>query len=458
MSVFRKHELVYMAGGRQLGRIATVGADGTPHVVPVAFIYNAVRDTVDVGGYELERTKKFRDVARTGRAAIVIDDLASTDPWHPRGIEIRGRGEAIALPTPLIRIHPERIVSWGLERARSARTVAAVCAALAVALTASPRVTAATAATVPVPRAARAVETSHPDRWVGTGTARSCTSRAVVRAVAKGGVIRFRCGPRPVRIAMRQTAKVVNTSRRVVLDGRGLVTLSGGGKRRILYQNTCDQRQTWTTSHCDDQATPRLVVQNLTFADGDATGETDDGGGGGAIFARGGRLKVVGSRFARNRCDPTGPDLGGGAVRALSQYHAQPVYVVGSTFTGGVCSNGAALSSIGVSWSIYNSVFSGNRAIGRGANPARPDTAGGGSGGALYADGNDFRVLLAGTRMTRNHAREGGGAVFFVSNDRSGVLEIRSSTLRRNPSDGFETDPGIFFLGRDQDVVGSVVK
>jgi pyridoxamine 5'-phosphate oxidase family protein len=124
MSVFSESELRYLAGGRQLGRLATVGADGTPHVVPVAFFYNAARDTIDVGGYELERSKKFRDVARTERAAIVIDDLASTDPWHPRGIEIRGRGEAIALPTPLIRIHPERLVSWGLERRSSARTVA----------------------------------------------------------------------------------------------------------------------------------------------------------------------------------------------------------------------------------------------------------------------------------------------------------------------------------------------
>ena len=280
----------------------------------------------------------------------------------------------------------------------------------------------------------------------------------MVRAVAKGGVIRFRCGPDPVRIELSRTAKVVNTSRRVVLDGRGLVTLSGGGERRILYQNTCDRQQTWTTSHCDDQATPRLVVQNLTFADGDATGETADGGGGGAIFARGGRLKIVGSTFAGNRCDPAGPDVGGGAVRALSQHDGRPVYVVRSTFTDGECSNGAALSSIGVSWSIFTSVFTGNRAVGRGANPARPGTPGGGSGGAIYADGNDFRVRLAGTRMTRNHAREGGGAVFFVSNDRSGVLEIRSSTLRSNPSDGFETDPGIFFLGRDQIVVDSVVR
>ncbi len=312
-------------------------------------------------------------------------------------------------------------------------------------------------AAVNVPREARAVDTSHPDRWVGKGTARSCTSRAVVRAVAKGGIIRFRCGPRPVRIEMAQTAKVVNTSRRVVLDGRGLVTLSGGGTRRILYQDTCDQRQKWTTSHCDDQATPRLTVQNLTFANGNSSGETYEGGGG-AIFVRGGRLKIVRSKFAGNRCDPSGPDLGGGAVRALSQYHGLPVTVVRSTFTRGVCSNGAALSSIGVSCSIYNSVFSRNRAIGSGANPARRGTPGGGSGAAVYADGNDFRVLIAGTRMTRNHAREGGGAVFFVSNDRSGVLEIRSSALRNNPSDGFQTDPGIFFLGRQQIVTKSVVR
>src|SRR4051812_43051142 len=124
MSVFREAELQYLAGGRQLGRIATVGADGTPHVVPVSWIYNAARDTIDVGGRDLEQTKKFRDVERTGRAALVIDDLASTDPWRPRGIEVRGRGEAIAMPTALIRIHPERIVSWGLDRRPSARTVA----------------------------------------------------------------------------------------------------------------------------------------------------------------------------------------------------------------------------------------------------------------------------------------------------------------------------------------------
>ena len=123
MSVFTEAELGYLTGGNKLGRLATVGSDGTPHVVPVGWIYNAARDAIDIGGHALERSKKFRDVARSGRAAIVIDDVESTDPWRPRAIEVRGRAEAIPLPTPLIRIHPERIVSWGLGQGRSARTV-----------------------------------------------------------------------------------------------------------------------------------------------------------------------------------------------------------------------------------------------------------------------------------------------------------------------------------------------
>jgi hypothetical protein len=258
---------------------------------------------------------------------------------------------------------------------------------------------------------------------------------------------------------MRATAKVRNANGpRIVLEGGGKVTLSGGGKRRILYMNTCDQVQGWTTSHCQDQDHPRLTVQNLTFTDGNSTGEKTEGGGGGAIFVRGGRFKIVNSRFLRNRCDGTGPDLGGAAVRVLSQYHGEPVYVVTSTFEGGVCSNGGALSSIGVSWVVLNSVMRRNSAIGRGANPARGGTPGGGSGGAIYLDGNLFTIRVAGSIIESNHANEGGGAIFFVSNDRTGTMRIEDSTLRRNPSDGFETRgfPGIFFLGaRNPTVVDS---
>jgi pyridoxamine 5'-phosphate oxidase family protein len=116
MSTFTSAELEYLTGERRLARVATVGKGGTPHVMPVGmWTYNSEHESIDVGGHDFARTKKYRDVERTGRAAIVIDDLASTDPWRPRGIEIRGRAEAIAEPRPLIRIHPERIVSWGIE-------------------------------------------------------------------------------------------------------------------------------------------------------------------------------------------------------------------------------------------------------------------------------------------------------------------------------------------------------
>ena len=81
--------------------------------------------------------------------------------------------------------------------------------------------------------------------------------------MAEGGVITFSCGPNPVTITMSATAKVVNTSHEVVLDGGGLVTLSGGGKLQILYMDTCDRRQIWTTNHCDNQEWPQLVVQNM---------------------------------------------------------------------------------------------------------------------------------------------------------------------------------------------------
>ncbi len=306
-----------------------------------------------------------------------------------------------------------------------------------------------------VPQEAQAVNTSDPDHLIGSGSPASCTSEAVVAAVAQGGIIRFNCGSEPVTIVMSETAKVFNNADPdVVIDGGGLVTLSGGGERRVLYMNTCDPAQVWTTSHCQNQDHPRLTVQNIGFVDGSSIGETEEGGGGGAIFVRGGRLKIVNSIFTRNRCDDVGPDVGGAAVRVLSQYNGLPVYVVNSTFGGGpgqgnVCSNGAGLSSIGVSMTVINSRFTHNEAIGYGANPAQSGTPGGGSGGAIYNDGNTFTLRVLGTVIEDNTAREGGGAIFFVSNNRTGSLIIDRSTLRRNPSAGFETAglPGIFYLG-----------
>jgi len=303
-----------------------------------------------------------------------------------------------------------------------------------------------------VPLAGRAVTTSHPNHVIGKGTPAGCTSAAVVKAVAAGGIITFKCGPAPVTITLTATAKVRNTSHLVVLDGGGLVTLSGGGVRRILYQNTCDPKQRITTSDCFNQRWPQLIVQNMTFTAGNSKARQTNGNfggasGGGAIFDLGGQLKVVNSRFIGNRCFRTGPDLGGAAIRALAQWRNRPVYITSDTFRGGRCSNGGALSSIGVSWVVLNSMMTGNKAIGFGANPARAGTPGGGSGGAIYTDGNRYSVKIAGTVISNNSAREGGGAIFFVSDNNTGTLTIGSSTLHHNPSAGFSTPgfPGIFF-------------
>ena len=305
----------------------------------------------------------------------------------------------------------------------------------------------------PVPAAGQAVNTSTPSHVVGTGTAASCTGAAVVAAVAQGGIITFNCGADPVTITLTSPAKVFNDKPDVTLDGGGKVTLSGGGTTRILYQNTCDAAQVYTSAQCQNQASPTLTVQNLTFSNGNATGQTTDGGGGGAIFVRGGHFKIVNTVFINNQCEATGADMGGGAVRVLSIYNNDPVYVVNSTFGGAAglgnfCSNGGALSSIGVSFSVYNSLFTHNRAIGNGANPARAGTPGGGSGGAIYNDGNTFALQLFGTTMHDNSAVEGGGAVFFVSNDLSGTLGITNSTFVSNPNAGFFTTgyPGFFIL------------
>jgi pyridoxamine 5'-phosphate oxidase family protein len=124
-SVFTDAERRYLSEFR-LGRIATVGRDGTPHVAPVGWSYDPEQDVLEIGGRDFARSKKYRDAERSGRAAIVIDDLAGVDPWRPRGIEIRGGAEVLDDP-PRIRIRPQRIVSWGLDNAdsfaREARTV-----------------------------------------------------------------------------------------------------------------------------------------------------------------------------------------------------------------------------------------------------------------------------------------------------------------------------------------------
>lgn len=122
MSNFTPAEIAYLQSQR-LGRLATVDAAGNPHVVPVSFRYNPELETIDVGGHGIARSKKYRDVAHSGRAAFVVDDLASVDPWRPRMLEVRGRAEVVAtggqeiMPAfdpELIRIFPRRIAEFGV--------------------------------------------------------------------------------------------------------------------------------------------------------------------------------------------------------------------------------------------------------------------------------------------------------------------------------------------------------
>ncbi len=126
MSAFTELEIEYMAG-QKLGRIATVGADGQPHVVPTSFRYNAEHDAIHVGGMRMSQTKKTRDVARTGRASIVIDDVLP--PWQPRMIEVRGTAEVLPsggkafgdnFEDTIVRIRPARIIAFGIDPGGSA--------------------------------------------------------------------------------------------------------------------------------------------------------------------------------------------------------------------------------------------------------------------------------------------------------------------------------------------------
>jgi len=315
-----------------------------------------------------------------------------------------------------------------------------------------------------VPAEAAPEDVSTPDHVVGTGTPGSCTADAFMDAVALGGSIVFDCGPDPVTITLTEPARVFNDQDPdVVIDGGGLVTLSGGGTTRILYMNTCDQNQVWTTDHCQNQDHPRLTVQNITFADGDSRSEGEYEGGG-AIWVRGGRFKVVNSRFFNNYCADVGQDVGGGGIRVFSQYDDQPVYVVNTTFGGAegygnVCSNGGGISSIGVSWTIINSLFSHNHAVGNGGNPAESGTPGGGSGGAIYNDGNTMTLSLCGTLIELNEVNAYGSAIFFVTNDHSGDLRIHDSIIRNNIGGSWYTLPGISMHGDTQtDIQNSTIE
>jgi pyridoxamine 5'-phosphate oxidase family protein len=140
MSPFTDKEIEYLRG-QPLGRMATTGATGAPHIVPVGFRLGRDAETIEIGGHALSKSKKWRDLQANPKIAFAVDDLVSKDPWTPRGIAIRGRAElhdeggeqrfGNGWDSAWLAIVPQRIVSWGIEGPafseagrRSARSVA----------------------------------------------------------------------------------------------------------------------------------------------------------------------------------------------------------------------------------------------------------------------------------------------------------------------------------------------
>lgn len=124
MALFSDNELAYLEGQR-LARLATADAKGSPHVVPVGFRISGDGDAIEAGGHNFAKSKKYRDLQANPRVAMVVDDLASVEPWTPRGLEVRGTAElhdsggsekfGRGWDEAWIRIVPERVISWGIE-------------------------------------------------------------------------------------------------------------------------------------------------------------------------------------------------------------------------------------------------------------------------------------------------------------------------------------------------------
>ena len=121
----KTHEIEYLRGA-DLGRLATIGPKGTPQNSPVGFTYNEELGTIDIAGYQMSKSQKYRNIADNDRVAFVVDDIASRDPWRVRCLEIRGTAEQSEtapaqgaagdhLDTAIIRITPRRIISFGID-------------------------------------------------------------------------------------------------------------------------------------------------------------------------------------------------------------------------------------------------------------------------------------------------------------------------------------------------------
>ena len=294
-----------------------------------------------------------------------------------------------------------------------------------------------------IPTQGQPADTSH-STVVGMGTAASCTFALLQAAVAKGGVITFNCGGAATTIAVTSTL-TVPTNVDTVIDGGNLITLDGGKAVQIMNFNSPGFQMNET----------RLTLQHITLVNGKTTptqaipvapapcSQGWDDGEGGALYMRDGNLTVIDSTFSNNQAAPLGPDTGGGAIYVLGSKHG--ALIVGSTFTGNAASNAGAVGGLFTELDVYNSLFTGNKAIGNGANNNDPtkcsamnngqnEIGSGGNGGAVYSDGNSVNVLLCGDEIDNNAAGVNafGGGLFFTSNNMMGTLTITDTTMQGN--------------------------
>jgi hypothetical protein len=295
-----------------------------------------------------------------------------------------------------------------------------------------------------VPARGRAVDTSAPTTVVGTGAPASCTFSLLRAAVAKGGIITFDCGAAAMTISVTATLNLP-TDKNTVIDGGGKITLDGGHAVQIMSFNSANFRANdngVTLQHITLTNAKKLPTQAIPPAPAPCSQGWDDGQGG-AIFVRDGALTIIDAVFTNNEAAPLGPDTGGGAIYILGSKAG--AMIVGSTFKGNTASNAGAVGALFAELDIYDSLFSGNMAVGHDANNddasmcsvinnGQNETGSGGNGGAIYSDGNSVNITLCGDAILDNAAGGNafGGGLFFTSDDMKGTLSITDSTISGN--------------------------
>lgn len=274
---------------------------------------------------------------------------------------------------------------------------------------------------------------------VGTGTSASCTETAFANALAKGGVIRFKCGGTATITLTSQ--KTLRTDVNTTIDGQGLITIDGRGITRLLHFYSPNWRVTKTT----------VTIENVTLQNGASGGTqispapvpcsqgTKDDGGGAAIYMRDGVLHVWNATFKNNQGATLGPDVGGGAIYVMGSLGA---VIAGSTFDSNRASNGGAIGSLWSNLSIYNSHFESNQATGHGANTINGachvgggQSGDGGNGGAVAIDGGELSAVnVCGSTFASNVGGTDafGGAFFRTPDGAPQTTTIDRSTFSGN--------------------------